>query len=39
MTAADLIRRAADAGVSMSHGDGALQLHAKHQPPPSCWPN
>lgn len=33
MIAADLIRRAADAGVSMIHGDGALQLHAERQPP------
>lgn len=33
MIVADLIRRAADAGVSMTHGDGALQLHAVRQPP------
>jgi hypothetical protein len=33
MNAADLIRRAANAGVSMIHGDGALQFYAERQPP------
>jgi len=33
MIVADLLRRAADAGVSMTHDDGALQLHAERQPP------
>lgn len=32
MIAADLIRRTADAGVSMIHSDGALQLHGERQP-------
>jgi hypothetical protein len=33
MNAADLIRRAANAGVSMIHRDGALQFYAERQPP------
>ncbi|MNF32192.1 hypothetical protein D3C84_129740 [compost metagenome] len=32
MTGADLIRRAADAGVSIVLGNGRLRLHAKRQP-------
>ncbi|WP_455231509.1 hypothetical protein [Geopseudomonas aromaticivorans] len=33
MTAADLIRRAADAGVTMTLGNAGLQLQADRQPP------
>lgn len=33
MNAVELIRRATDAGVSMTYGDGALQLRAERQPP------
>ena len=33
MNAADLIRRAVDAGVSLINSDGALQLYAERQPP------
>lgn len=34
MIVADLIHRAADAGISMIYRNGALQLYAERQPPP-----